>query len=153
VFSVDEVQQSLEIFSYSQCARATLLTMIVLAQRTSLSERTQNSRDSFVHNSEPRIPNSNPDIFDKTLSPWVVFTATERAYQPPPFHTPALLQHGSRPPQSKLLTRSASSQRRAQPHHKSVSSSEILTVLLRSRSLLVCQLQLRAILRHDFSGM
>jgi hypothetical protein len=73
------------------------------------------------------------------ISPiWVVFTATERVSRPPPSHTAATLQHGSRPPPTKSLTKSASLQRRALHHHRLVLSSVIRMELPRSRSLPVC---------------
>ena len=46
-------------------------------------------------------------------SKWVAFTATERAYQPPPSPTRATLLRGSRPLPSRSLSRSRSSRRRA----------------------------------------
>ena len=61
-----------------------------------------------------------------------------KAYQPVQSPTLVLLLRGLRPPPSKSLTRSASLRRRAQLHPRSALSSETLTVLHKSRSLLVC---------------
>jgi len=47
-----------------------------------------------------------------TSSQWVVFTATERAYQPRPSPTRATRLRGSRPPQRPLLSKFPSSRKR-----------------------------------------
>jgi len=70
-------------------------------------------------------------------SPWVVFTATERAYQPLPSHTLELLLRGWRPLPSKSSTKSASLQRRVLLRLRSASFSEIRMVSHKSRLLLV----------------
>jgi hypothetical protein len=66
-------------------------------------------------------------------SKWVVFTATERAYQPPPFPTRATLLRGSRPLPSRSSSRSRSSQRRAPLPPRLVRSFVTLTVSPRPR--------------------
>jgi hypothetical protein len=62
---------------------------------------------------------------------WVAYTATVKAFLPRPSRTPVLLLPGLRRRPSRLLIRSASSQRREQLLLRSVSFSEILTVLLK----------------------
>lgn len=79
-----------------------------------------------------------------TLQKWVVFTATGKAYRPAQFHTHALRPHGSRLPQNKSWTRSASLRRRAQPHLRSAWFYVIRMVLPKSRWSLV-----GALLRSD----
>ena len=108
--------------------------------RSRATKRAHSTSIANLNLNRPEKPQSfrPPSIPAPTNQPWVVFTPTERAYQPQQSHTPELLLRGSRPPPSKSLTRSASLRRRVLPHRKSVSSSEIRTELRKSRWLLVC---------------
>lgn len=74
---------------------------------------------------------------------WADFTATERAFLPPPSLTPALLPRGSRPPPSRSLSRSPSWPERVPLPRRLVSSSVTPTALPRSSWSPVCGLRVR----------
>lgn len=67
------------------------------------------------------------------LSTWVVFTRTERVFQPPLFLTAATPHHGSRPLPSRSSTRFASWPRRVPLLPRSALSCVTATALPRSR--------------------
>lgn len=69
---------------------------------------------------------------------WVVFTPTEREFQPRLSPTAAAPPRGSRPPPTRSSTRSASWPRRVPPLPRSVSSCVTPTESPRSRSSPVC---------------
>ena len=119
------------------------LALIGLGQRTNPEVSTIYQRPSFQ---APTCDLSISRFFHLLLSistrhpkppTWVACTAEERASRSPQSHILATHLHGWRRPRSKWLTRYASSQRREQPHHKSVFFLETRTVLHKSRWSLV----------------
>ena len=110
-----------------QIWRSSSAISVALARRRAHSEISNFATTSFSRSRQTH------SVLYSYTSSWVAFTATERAYQPQPFHTLVLLLHGSRPLLSRLWTKSANLQRRAQLRLKSVSFLETLTVLPKSR--------------------
>lgn len=104
-------------------------------QQPTLNPQARPSLDDDDH--DDTTPSTNPPP-PNHQSKWVVFTPTEREFQPRLSPTAAAPPRGSRPPRTRSSTRSASWPRRAPPLPRSVSSCVTPTESPRSRSSPVC---------------